>query len=106
MNATSCSLILCAVLFCSCNHNSIEPSPNLFPKVKVIIQDNCTSRCHTTSNTRYPNLGSDEHIVAAAEAIKRLTVDSPVRMPPDGELSQANKDIILQWYLKGGKATD
>ena len=55
-------------------------------------------------------LTSDTDIVNNAAAIKSATID-PVswtnkRMPLDGELSDADKAIIANWYEKGGTEND
>lgn len=53
---------------------------------------------------------ADADITGRAAAIKTTTLDpvSPTnkRMPQTGELSDSEKDNILKWFEKGGRATD
>ena len=55
-------------------------------------------------------LTSDSDIVLHAAGIKAATCDTPTwlnkRMPPEGDLSDADKAIITNWFEKGGTATD
>jgi uncharacterized membrane protein len=93
--------------FISCKHDAAQPQPDLlFPKVRSIIQANCLG-CHSPGGEGMPVvLTTDESIVALAEAIKKATVDpvSPMnrRMPPTGDLSDEDKNIISTWYSGGG----
>jgi len=96
----------------SCKHDAVlQPQSNLlFPKVKAIIQANCLG-CHSPGGEGMPViLTTDENIVTLAEAIKKATVDpvSPMnrRMPPTGDLSDDDKNIIVQWYEGGGTASN
>lgn len=100
--------ILLVFIVLSCKKDSEEPL--YFPKVKSIILANCTV-CHTLGGQGMPViLESDEDITSRATSIKETTIDpvSPQnkRMPQTGELTQADKDIILKWFEKGGKSTD
>jgi cytochrome c551/c552 len=55
-------------------------------------------------------LNSDDNIASLAEAIKHATVDpvSPMnrRMPPTGDLSNDDKNIIAEWYAGGGTTSN
>jgi len=99
---------LVAFLFAACRKDPVETL--YFPKVKEIIQSNCVS-CHSPGGQGMPVVfETDEDIASRAAAIKAATIDpaSPLnkRMPLGGELSPADKDVILKWFEKGGKATD
>jgi uncharacterized membrane protein len=79
-----------------------------FTQVKKIIQNNCLS-CHnqkdpTNWSGRPVALDTDEDIVIRAAFIKESVVNK--RMPRGGSLSDSDIDIIVQWYKKGGKASD
>ena len=111
------SLFICTclgLLIISCQKEHIDSNGLLFPKVKGIIQNNCTKTCHTTNagyNQGLPIiLETDEQISSYAANIKAAVAD-PVtygnkRMPENGTLSQSDIDIIVSWYEKGGKITD
>src|SRR5689334_3182487 len=95
----------------ACKHDAAQPQSNLlFPQVRAIIQANCLG-CHSPGGEGRPvDLTTDENIVALAEAIKKATVDpvSPMnrRMPPTGDLSDDDKNIISQWFSAGGTASN
>lgn len=95
----------------ACRHDAAQPQTNLlFPQVKTIIQANCLG-CHSPGGEGMPViLTTDENIVALAESIKHATVDpaSPMnrRMPPTGDLSDEDKNIISEWYAAGGTANN
>lgn len=98
------------VLFAACTSKSAQAPSTYFPQVRAIIQANCVT-CHQPGGQGMPTfLTTDDEIVSLAGAIKRATIDpaSPMnkRMPLGGSLSDADKNIIAQWYAKGGKATD
>ncbi len=102
---------LVAIAYCcgACT-NSTDTSGAYFPKVRLIVQQNCLS-CHSPGGAGMPtNLTTDANIVALAAAIKAATIDpaSPrnKRMPQGGELSAADKAVIQQWFDKGGKISD
>jgi uncharacterized membrane protein len=81
-----------------------------FPKIKDIIQQHCMA-CHAPGGQGMPVVFStDTDITSRAAAIKSTTLDpvSPAnkRMPQTGELSATEKDNILKWFEKGGRATD
>lgn len=97
-----------ALLFAACKKDPVDE--RYFPRVKEIIQANCMS-CHSPGGQGLPVIfETDEDITSRAASIKSATIDpaSPQnkRMPLDGELSQADKDVILKWFEKGGRATD
>jgi uncharacterized membrane protein len=99
------------VALVSCKHDSVQPqSTLLFPKVKAIIQTNCLA-CHVPGGQGMPVfLNSDDNIVQLAGSIKHATVDPAgpqnPRMPLGGELSDADKKIITDWYAGGGTASN
>jgi uncharacterized membrane protein len=97
-------------LSCKKSDGATRNDSPYFPKVKAIISANCLS-CHTPGGQGMPvDLTQDQNIVNLAQQIKSATVDPPSpqnrRMPQGGELSQADKDIIVAWFNKGGKSTD
>jgi uncharacterized membrane protein len=111
------ALIVTAIIltvFGSCTKEvSEQPHAELYyPKVKLIVQSNCIS-CHGSTGNflgRPVAFDNDSEIVAFASAIKSSVAD-PVsitnkRMPVGDELSAAGKNMILQWYYKGGRSTD
>jgi uncharacterized membrane protein len=107
----ACTIIL---LTSSCTKNVVDkPVDNggpYFSQVKQIIQNNCVS-CHHQGGQGMPViLTSDDDIVNRAAAIKAAVADpvSPTnkRMPQDGQLSEADKNTIVAWFNKGGKASD
>ncbi|QEC68657.1 hypothetical protein FRZ67_15570 [Panacibacter ginsenosidivorans] len=109
---TALSVIFAATVFIiSCKHDAMAPQTTLlFPKVKAIIQANCVE-CHSPGGQGLPvNLTSDDAIVQDAALIKAATVDpaSPRnrRMPPNGDLPEADKTIIAQWFEEGGTTTN
>ena len=102
------------MMIASCSKQSPAPDPSsqgpYFPQVKEIIHQNCLS-CHTQGGQGMPViLSADSDIVHYAASIKSATMDpvSPTnkRMPLDGELSEADKTIIADWYAAGGTASD
>ncbi|MHB1312905.1 MAG: hypothetical protein ACYC3L_12890 [Gemmatimonadaceae bacterium] len=105
---------LASVAGCQGQSVSAPASGPYFPQVRAIVQANCTS-CHTAAGTGEPRglpvmFETDQQIADLSAAIKAATID-PVsprnkRMPYGGELSAADKDIILKWYNKGGRVTD
>jgi uncharacterized membrane protein len=107
-------LVLCALLS-GCRHETMPP-PTVgyyFPKVKAIVEQNCTVSCHAPS-AGFPQgmpvvLETSDDIVAGAQRIKASVAD-PItltnhRMPPDDTLSQADIDIIIAWAGLGGTST-
>ena len=107
-------LIYVLLLTSSCKKSSdVNPDTTLFfPKVKAIISSNCLS-CHDSKGDwtgRPTAFDTDEQITSLASKIKASVAD-PItirnkRMPQGGELKQADKDLIVSWFNKGGKATD
>ena len=94
----------------SCNKTDVVKSDLYFPRVKTIIQQNCIS-CHYQGGQGMPViLTEDSDIVNYAASIKAATCDTPTffnkRMPFGGELSDADKATITNWFEKGGTATD
>jgi uncharacterized membrane protein len=105
-------MLMCGLLVLGiCCKKAVAPQSNLlFPKVKAIVQTNCVS-CHYPNGPGRPvDLTVDANIAQLSASIKAATVDpvSPQnrRMPQGGELSQADKDVIVAWFNKGGKITD
>lgn len=93
----------------SCTKDTAETTV-YFPRVKDLIQQHCVS-CHSPGGQGMPVVfTTDEDITSRAAAIKATTLDpvSPTnkRMPQTGELSAAEKDNLLKWFEKGGRATD
>ena len=95
----------------SCRKTDVVQQPtSYFPQVKMIVQKNCIS-CHYQGGQGMPViLTSDSDIVNRAASIKAATCDTPTfynkRMPLDGELSDADKATITNWFEKGGTASD
>ena len=108
MKQTLIFALLLIIAMASCKK---DPADELFfPKVKTIINNNCMT-CHSPGGQGMPVVFlTDEDITSRAAAIKASTVDpaSPLnkRMPQGGELSDSDKDVILKWFEKGGRATD
>lgn len=81
-----------------------------FAQVRAIVQANCVS-CHTQGGSGMPViLTTDADIVSHAASIKSTTSDpvSPTnkRMPTTGELSEADKTVIINWLAAGGTVND
>jgi uncharacterized membrane protein len=85
-----------------------------FPKVKIIITNNCMS-CHNSSDPpnwpgRPVKFDTDTDITSLYTSIKSSIADpvSPTnrRMPQTGSLSATDINVIVKWYNKGGKTTD
>ena len=94
----------------SCTKTDVVKSDAYFPQVKMIIEQNCIS-CHYEGGQGRPLvLTEDSDIVNNAAAIKAATCDTPTffnkRMPLGGELSDADKATITNWFEKGGSASD
>lgn len=104
-------LALAAVIF-SCKKE--QAPPKYFPRVKTIVEANCTISCHAPSKGLHDGmpvvLETDEEIAALAASIKAAVADpaSPQnkRMPQGGMLSDADIDTIVKWFNKGGRVTD
>jgi len=103
------------LLFSFCKKEDNQPiEEKYYPKVKAIIEANCTISCHAPSKGFHDGmpviLETDEEISTGAYGIKRAIADSVSflnkRMPPNGMLSKTYIDIIVKWYNKGGKTTD
>ena len=106
-----CSFGLSLLILASCSSKSVDnPAQLYFPQVKNIIQANCIT-CHQPGGQGMPIFfTSDANIVANAAFIKAAVAD-PItihnkRMPLGGSLSASDINIIVQWYTKGGRATD
>ena len=107
--------VAAVLLLFACQHETIPPRTIGFyyPRVKAIIEQNCTVSCHAPSSG-FPQgmpviLETDADIVAGAQGIKAAVAD-PVtltnhRMPPDDTLSQADIGIIITWAGLGGTST-
>ncbi|MEP6647138.1 MAG: hypothetical protein ABJC12_08605 [Saprospiraceae bacterium] len=90
----------------------MDTDTKYFPEVKSIIKESCMS-CHYSSGTwvgRPVAFDNDSEIAASYMIIKAAVADpvSPAnrRMPDGSMLSQADIDIIIRWFEKGGKITD
>ena len=99
----------------SCKKEEAPPTvtgDKYFPKVRAIVQKNCTVSCHA------PGLGflqglpvileTDSDIVNRANSIKAVVFGpfsiTAQPMPPAGMLSDADKNIISEWLAKGATA--
>ena len=106
--------VLASVAACQGESVAAPATGPYFPRVHAIVQANCVS-CHTAAGTGEPKglptmFETDQQIADLAAVIKAATID-PVsprnkRMPYGGELSSADKDVILRWYNRGGRVTD
>ena len=102
-------MLILVTNFTSCKHAVVMPPPKsnlLFPQVRDIVNTNCIV-CHTPGGEGMPVfLDSDSSIVLYAPQIKAATCDpvSPLnrRMPPTGQLPDADTAIISQWFAGGG----
>ena len=101
-----------ALFACSKDQGSPETAvpDKYFPKVRAIIQNNCTISCHAPSHGFYDGmpviLESDTDIVNHAAGIK-AALTGPFsfmnkQMPLGGTLSAADINTIVQWVGKGG----
>ena len=96
----------------SCSKDKEMTTDQYFPMVKDIIQNNCLA-CHSSTGTwagRPVAFDSDSAISEQYAAIKAAVAD-PIsvvnkRMPQGGTLPQSDIDIIVKWFVKGGKVTD
>ncbi len=79
-----------------------------FPQVKAIIEAKCLS-CHSlvtgTGQGRPVIFDSDTQIADVYAKLIKTSVENK-SMPLEDTLSQANIDLIVKWYNKGGKITD
>jgi len=114
MKKIAFAAVLASVAACQGKSVAAPAAGPYFPKVRAIVQANCIS-CHTAAGTGEPRglpvmFETDQQIADLAPAIKSATIDPPSprnkRMPYGGELSSADKDIILKWFNKGGRVTD
>lgn len=108
------SIVLVALSSCTNTEIPIPVAGTYFPKVKIIINNNCMS-CHNSSDPsnwlgRPVKFDTDTDIISMYALIKSSVADpvSPTnpRMPTIGSLSATDIDIIVKWYNKGGKSTD
>lgn len=103
-------LVLSIIAMFSCKKEPGTTEEFYFVQVKSIVQQHCVT-CHHQGGQGMPViLAEDSDIVNNAANIKSATID-PVtlfnkRMPPDGELSDADKMVIQNWFDKGGQITD
>ncbi|MBK9732038.1 MAG: hypothetical protein IPO83_12270 [Chitinophagaceae bacterium] len=100
------------LILSSCKKESTNPADNgpYFSQVKTIVDQHCVS-CHYQGGQGMPViLTEDSDIVNNAANIKSATIDTPSwfnkRMPPDGELSDADKTTIQNWFDNGGQIDD
>ncbi len=105
---------VCIVTLYSCSKKDADTATDgmYFPQVKKIIQNNCMS-CHNSAGSwqgRPTQFDTDEDITRSYASIKAAVADPETfvnkRMPQGGSLSQADIDIIVKWFEKGGKTTD
>lgn len=111
------SILLSISLLISAFSCKKEPVPEkYFPKVKTIIQNSCLS-CHSavtgTWAGRPTSFDTDEEITSAYTSIKATVADPATpgplgnkRMPQNGTLTDDEIQTIVNWFEKGGKATD
>jgi hypothetical protein len=88
-----------------------KPAGPLFGPVRSVIQTNCaTPGCHTGANpTGGLNFSNDCTIVSSWDRIKARAVDgipSFMPPPPNAQLSNADKQKILDWIAAGHRYTD
>lgn len=105
----SLAIALGIVFSCSKSDDSdptVDPGPK-FLAVKAVISGNCaTSGCHaSSSSTGGLNFESNTVIVNNGNRIKSAAVDQGT-MPPNGQLSAADKAKITDWINAGGRLTD
>lgn len=108
--------IFVVFIISSCKKDQTGPATNelLFPKVKSIIQSNCTITYHAPSLGYFDGLPvileTDTDIVKRASAIVEALTGpvTPVnkRMPPDKTLSEDDINVIISWVEKGGQVDD
>jgi len=108
-------LFIMVLASCKKENSSLpDTSDKYFPKVKVIIQTNCTTTCHSPAkglNQGLPViLDNDSDIVSRAVIIQNA-VAGPFnirnkQMPLGGQLSVTDIDTIKKWVEKGGRASD
>jgi len=104
------SIVIASGIVFSCS-KSDDPAPTgdpgpKFLAVKSVISSNCaTSGCHTSSSSAGGlNFESNTTIVNNSSRIKSA-VDQGT-MPPNGQLSAADKAKINDWINAGGGLTD
>ena len=103
-------LVLSIIAIFSCKKEPGTTEEVYFVQVKSIVQQHCVT-CHQQGGQGMPViLSEDSDIVNNAANIKSATIDAVTwfnkRMPPDGELTEADKTVIQNWFDKGGKITD
>lgn len=90
-------------------NNATGTTELFFPKVRTIIQKNCTVSCHAPG-LGFPQglpvvLETDSDIVKHASSIN-AAIFGPFtmtnkQMPPSGKLSDSDKNIIKAWLSRG-----
>lgn len=105
------SLAIASGIVFSCSKSddtdpTVDPGPK-FLAVKSVISSNCaTSGCHASSSSAGGlNFESNTVIVNNANRIKSAAVDQGT-MPPNGQLTLADKTKITDWINAGGRLTD
>ncbi len=115
-NSLFALLVFMAVAFLgSCRKDEVSSADEkYFSKVRTIVENNCTISCHAPSKGFHEGmpvvLETDDDIERNASNIKASVAD-PVtylnkRMPQGGMLSDADIEVIVSWWEKGGKKTD
>lgn len=108
-------ILVTLALLGSCKKDESSPAPETyFPRVRTIVENNCTNTCHAPSKGFHDGmpvvLETDDDIASRASSIKAAVADSVTffnkRMPLGGMLSAADIDVIVKWWEKGGKKTD
>lgn len=114
MKTTQLLITLTAIVVISCsnNHSNNTNQQKYYPAVKTIIAEKCLS-CHASNGTwsgRPIKLDTDQDISSQSEAIKKSVADpvSPInrRMPQEDSLTEQQIQTIVNWYQKGGQATN
>lgn len=107
------ALLLCFAFACHKEDTTPPAEIKYFPKVKVIIEQNCIS-CHSSADPlNWPGIplafDTDQDISMYSRFI-RMAVDlatpTDKRMPKSGSLTTKQIDDIVKWCEKGGKVTD
>jgi hypothetical protein len=102
-------LVASGIVFSCSKSDDPDPAGDPGPKflaAKAVISSNCaTSGCHTSSSSAGGlNFESNTNIVNNGTRIKSA-VDQGT-MPPNGQLSAADKSKITDWINAGGRLTD
>ena len=106
-------VLLSIVLFTSCKKEEmpvpidpIEPQVETYSTIKSVLESNCLG-CHSPSQNAYiidlTNYQSIKNYLDGDNTmIDRLNSDDEFyRMPPSGNLSEANKQKLIDWINSG-----